>query len=195
MDITQEDAQESLNQIKAASIRTRRAIAASYASGLLILWGAIWSLAAIGTHFYIEWAGYIWTALDVVGIAGTILIVRGQFRTANTKRITQAKNEYCRVFGLWAAMLVYAIIWLYMFRPVSGLLMNAFLCTTCMFVYIVIGLWFEGYFMVWLGLAMTGVILAGLYIIPHGYYNLWTAVFGGGAVLGTGLYIRIYWKK
>ena len=92
-------------------------------------------------------------------------------------------------------MFIYVAIWLNMLKPVSGLQTGAFIGTACMFVYIVIGLRFEGYFLVWLGLAVTGVILAGLYIVPLAYYNLWMAAFGGGAILGTGLYIRIYWKK
>lgn len=27
-----------------------------------------------------------------------------------------------------------------------------------------------------------------------GYYNLWMAVAGGGALLGSGIYIRIAWR-
>ncbi len=194
MDITQEDARESLNQVQDISVRMRRAIASNHASGLLILWGSIWSIASIGTHFRHEWAGYIWTVLDVVGVVGTILIVRSRLQIANIKRIGQAKKIVWRIFGLWAALFVYMGIWLYMLKPDNGMQMNAFICTACMFAYIVIGLWFEGYFMVWLGLAVTGVVLAGLYLVPHGYYSLWTAVFGGGTVLGVGLYIRKFWK-
>jgi hypothetical protein len=194
MDITQEDAQESLNQVQDVSVRMRRAIASNYANGFLILWGSIWSIAAIGSHLRHEWAVYIWSVLDAVGIVGTIIIARRRFSMTSTKTISRVKGISWRIIGLWGALYVYVVIWLTILRPESGIQMNAFIGTACMFVFIVMGLWFESYFMVWLGLAVTGAILAGLYLVPHGYYNLCTAVFGGGTLLGVGLYIRKYWK-
>jgi hypothetical protein len=61
-----------------------------------------------------------------------------------------------------------------------------------MFAYIVIGLWFAAYFMVWLGLAVTAATLTGFFLFTQ-YYCLWMAVTAGGLLLGTGLYLRIRW--
>lgn len=55
--------------------------------------------------------------------------------------------------------------------------LNAVFSTVAMFGYIVIGLWFSSYFMVWLGLAVTATTLIGFYFLPY-YYCLWMVVTG-----------------
>jgi hypothetical protein len=58
MEMTKQQAQDSLDQIQATTARTRQTIAASYDSGLLIMWGLICIAAFLGTHFFGAWAGY-----------------------------------------------------------------------------------------------------------------------------------------
>jgi len=207
MAISKQEAQDSLKKIEAISVQTRRALVASYASGLLILWGLIWIVAFVGTHLYFRGTGFIWKAfnsiggintlwmvLNAVGCIGMIVICRRQVYLANPTRIASAKKVGWRIFWFWTLLFMYVGVWLSILKPDSGLQMNAFVCTVCMFAYIVIGLWFESYFMVWLGLAVTGITLVAYYILPHSYYNLWMAAAGGGAIAGTGFYIRFYWK-
>ena len=177
MDISKQEAQDSLREIQAVSVQTRKAIASSYASGLLILWGLIWSVAFVGTHFFLAKVWLIWMTLNAIGGVGTIFVCRRQLRLAEATRITAAKKVGWRIFLFWALLYLYL-----------------FICTACMFGYIVLGLWFESYFMVWLGLGVTAITLAGLYLLPHSWYCLWMAVAGGGAIFGTGLYIRLFWK-
>lgn len=195
MNISQEEAQDSLNQIEVVSSRMRRNIVASYASPLLILWGLVWIAAFVGTHFFLAWAWYIWMSLDIIGVAGTFLICRHQYRSATPTKISAAKKIGWRIFWFWALLGIYIFIWLSILHPVSGLQTNAFLCTVIMFAYIAIGLWFESFFMIWLALAVTAITLLGLYLIPHSFYCLWMALAGGGAMLGTGLYARIRWRQ
>ena len=194
MDISKQEAQDSLREIQAVSVQTRKAIASSYASGLLILWGLIWSVAFVGTHFFLAKVWLIWMTLNAIGGVGTIFVCRRQLRLAEATRITAAKKVGWRIFLFWALLYLYLFIWLSILKPRNGLHLNAFTCTACMFGYIVLGLWFESYFMVWLGLGVTAITLAGLYLLPHSWYCLWMAVAGGGAIFGTGLYIRLFWK-
>ncbi|MHC4527109.1 MAG: hypothetical protein ACYS29_04455, partial [Planctomycetota bacterium] len=84
--------------------------------------------------------------------------------------------------------------WLSFLRPFNGLQMNAFLCTAIMFAYVVTGLWYGSYHMVWLGLAVTCSTLIGFYLIPPKYYCLWMAPMAGGALFGAGLYFRLRWR-
>jgi hypothetical protein len=207
MDISRQEAQDSLKEIEAVSLDTRKTLVASYASGLLILWGLIWIVAFVGTHLYLRGAGLIWKAFcsiggigtlwmffNVMGCIGTIVICRRQMHLANPTRIASAKKVGWRIFWFWTLLSVHVGVWLSILKPYSGLQMNAFICTVGTFAYIVIGLWFESYFMVWLGLAVTGITLVAFYILPHSYYNLWMAAAGGGTIAGTGFYIRFYWK-
>ena len=161
MNVSQEDARESLTMIKATSDHTRKVIASSYASGLLILWGVIWVVGFVSVHFYPRRAGYIFNTLNAI--------------------------------GLWFLLFAFASLWLLLLSPAKGIQLCAFLCTVAMFGYVVLGLWLGSYFMVWLGLMVTGLTFLGYYVFP-GYFYLWMSPMGGGALLGTGVYIRVRWR-
>lgn len=194
MDVSQEDAQDSLYQIQEAATRTRKTIAASYDSGLLIMWGLICIAAFLGTHFFNNWAGYIWWGLSGAGAVLTFLVAWHQLRQANPTKVPVSERIGWRIFWFWALLLVYIFIWLSVLAPVKNLQMNAFIITVIMFAYVVSGLWFKSYYMLWLGLAVTCTTLVGFYLIPLSYYCLWMAATAGGALFGTGLYIRLRWR-
>jgi hypothetical protein len=117
-----------------------------------------------------------------------------QFRSANPTKIPTAEKIGWRIFLFWTLLFVYMFIWLSLLRPHHGIQLNAFMITTIMFAYVVTGLWFKCYYMLWLGIAVTCTTLLGFYLIPPGYYCLWMAVTAGGAIMGTGLYMRLFWK-
>jgi hypothetical protein len=184
MDVSAQEAQASLGLIEDAQAKWRKAIGASYASGLLILWGAVWIIGYVSLYFSNEMGGYAFMVLDVVGIAGTVLIARRW-----PIKGPEAKATSWSLTGLWLILALYAVIWMALFRPANGKEVGVFLCTLCMFGYVVIGLWFRSPFMIGLGLAVTGLALGGFYLLSP-YFYLWVALTGGGAVLGTGFYIR-----
>jgi hypothetical protein len=93
----------------------------------------------------------------------------------------------------WVLLFAYAIVWLFLVGAVDGMQLCVYLCTAAMFGYVVIGLWSGSFFMVWLGLAVTGLTFLGYYGLPD-YFYLWMSPMGGGPLLGTGLYIRIRWR-
>lgn len=190
MDISKEEARDSLDQIRDVASRTRKTIAASYDSGLLIMWGLICAAAYLGTHFFVAWAWYIWVVLAGIGGAATFVVCWNQFRTAKPTKIPASEKIGWRIFWFWSSLLVYIFIWLSILRPYRGIQVNAFICTAIMFAYIVMGLWFKSYYMLWLGVVVTCITLVGFYLIPASYYCLWMAPAGGAAFLATGLYIR-----
>lgn len=194
MNISREDAQDSLEQIEAVASRTRKTIISRYDSGILILWGAVWFIAFIGTHFFLLWVWHMWTILGTVGIVGTILICWRQSRLAKPTKISADKKLGWRFFWFWTFLFAYMFIWLNILAPFNGRQMNAFMCTAIMFAYVTMGLWSRSYYILWLGLAVTCTTLVGFYLIPPSYYCLWMAPMAGGALLGTGLYIRLRWR-
>ena len=193
MDISEKEAQDSLDQIQAVSTRTRQTIAAGYDSVLLIMWGLIGILGYLGTHFFLAWVWPIWMGLSGIGCIATFVISWKQFRTANPIKVPAAEKIGWRIFLFWTLLFVYMFIWLSILKPHHGIQINAFMCTTIMFAYVVIGLWFKCYYMLWLGIGVTCTTLVGFYLIPPSYYCLWMAPMGGGAFLGTGLYLRFHW--
>lgn len=194
MDVSQEDAQDSLYQIQEAATRTRKNIAASYDSGLLIMWGLIWIAAFLGTHFFLTWVWQIWFGLCGMGAIVTFVVAWQQFRKAKPTKIPVSEKIGWRIFGFWTLLFAYMFIWLSILRPHHGIQINAFMCTAIMFAYVVSGLWFKSYYMLWLGLAVTCTTLVGFYLIPLSYYCLWMAATAGGTLFGTGLYIRLRWR-
>jgi hypothetical protein len=192
MNISEKDAQQSLNQIQNASAQMRKAVASSYASGLLILWGVLWASAFTATYFYHAYAFHIFMAMSVVGGIGTS-IIWWIFCAKTPIKNSSGQKLGWRMFWFWSLLFVFIIVWLSIFAPFNGMQCNAFICTAVMFAYIVLGLWFSSYFMVFLGLAVTAATLIGYHLLTP-YYSLWMALMGGGALLGTGLYIRICWR-
>jgi len=191
MDISQKEAQDSLEQIENVADRTRKTIAASYDSGLLIMWGLICIAAFLGTHFFGAWAGYIWMGFCGTGCIATLFVSWRQFRLANPVKIPATEKIGWRIFLFWSLLFVYIYIWLSILRPYRAIQLNAFILTTIMFAYIVTGLWFKSYHMLWLGVVVTCITLVGFYLIQPGYYCLWMAAMGGGAFLVTGIYVRL----
>ncbi|MHC4559384.1 MAG: hypothetical protein ACYTFW_16125 [Planctomycetota bacterium] len=192
MEVSQENAQDSLNQIQTVFARTRKSIASSPAGSTLILWGLLWLVTFTVVHFYLAYAFYIFMAMNAVGVPGTF-IIWWIFHTRAPVRNSSGQSIVRRIFWLWAVLLIYIFIWLDLLAPYSGMQLNAFLCTAAMFAYIVMGLWFGSNFMILLALGVTAATLVGYHVLTP-YYCLWMALVGGGAFTGTGLYIRICWR-
>ncbi|NIP27425.1 MAG: hypothetical protein GWN67_03395 [Phycisphaerae bacterium] len=194
MDISEKEARDSLEQIQAVSSRTRKTIAAGYDSAVLMMWGLIGILGYLGTHFFLRWAWPIWMVLSGTGCIATFVVSWRQFRSGNPVKVSAAEKIGWRIFLFWILVFVYLFIWLSILSPLNGIQLNAFMITTIMFSYVVIGLWFKCYYMVWLGIGVTCTTLVGFYLIPPIYYCLWMAATAGGAIFGTGLYIKLFWK-
>jgi len=194
MNITNEEAQSSLEQVQAVTKRTRKSIDASYDSGLLIMWGLICVAGYLGTHYFLEWVWYIWLGLSGTGSIVTFWLCWRQFRLANPVKVPATEKIVQRIFMFWCLLFIYMFIWLNIVQPRHGIRINAFMITVIMFAYIVMGLWFKSYHMFWLGIIVTVITLTGFYLIPWHYYCFWMATMVGGAFLITGIYVKFRWR-
>jgi hypothetical protein len=192
MNVSNEDARESLAAVTETMLKTRRAVAAAYSSPLLILWGLLFAVANAVAHFYLKHTAVIFWTMAGVGWLGTFLVWWRLQRNLPVKEPTEEKTNW-RIWAMWGALSIYIFIWLNLLAPFNGMQMHAFIVTSTMFGYIVLGLWFAAYFMVWLGLAVTATTLIGFYLLGP-YYCLWMAVTAGGLLLGTGLYLHARWR-
>ncbi len=194
MNISDEEARNSLDQIQAVASRTRKSIAASYDSGLLIMWGLICVAGYLGTHFFLEWVWHIWMGLSGAGCIVTFCVVWRQFHLAKPIKVPSTEKIGARIFLFWCLLFFYMFIWLCILKPLHGIQINAFMITIIMFAYVVSGLWLKSHHMFWLGIAVTCITLVGFYLIPPAYYCLWMAAMVGGAFLATGIYVRLRWR-
>jgi hypothetical protein len=194
MNVTNDDAVQSLAQVEEVMAKTRQSLASTYGGPFLILWGFIWVVSYLGTHFFLMWANWIWNISSGLGCIGTIFIFWRLFRHGPAVRNSSDKRLVLRTILFWPLVFVYACVWLNIVKPGNGIEVNAFLVTVIMFAYVIMGLWFGSWIMAVLGVVVTAFTMVGFYLIPSGLYCLWMAVTAGGALLGTGLYMKLRWR-
>jgi hypothetical protein len=194
MNVSEENARESLAAIEEVQGRTRKALVSTYCGPFLVLWGAVWVASFLGTHFFLKWVNWIWGIGNFAGIAGMIFIFMRVFRHGPATRNPGDRSLDLRIGLFWPLFIAYIYLWIAIVKPYSGIQLNAFLVTAIMFAYVVIGLWLDIWLMVTLGLVVTGMTLVGFFLVPHEYYCLWMAFAAGGSLLGTGLYMQLRWR-
>jgi hypothetical protein len=192
IDINDQKAKEALEVIQKIMKKTKKSISSSYSSPMLILWGSLLIGAYTACHFYIQYAYQIFTVMNILGGIGSGLIVwwgksKGPLKVESPNPLSK------KIRWFWFSLLVYLAIWLAILSPFNGRQLNVVLLTGAMFAYIVMGLFYESKFLTVIGVCVTAVALLTYFFFTH-YYLLSMAVFGGGSILGTGIYIRLMWR-
>ncbi len=201
MQIDSDAARAALEDIDAVMARTRKAVQARGTDRILVLWGIIWAVCYVATHLWgvygaLQWVSPTWWVAVALGIVGTVLTVRRTQRDAPV-RSERERQLGRRVGWSWLVLAFFAGVWLALLWPWKPLQMNAFLVTLIMFAYVILGLWTASRFFIGLGLVVAAAALGGCLLTMHvgfAYYNLWMAVMGGGALIGSGIYIGKAWK-
>ncbi|MFQ5615402.1 MAG: hypothetical protein ACE5GO_02950 [Anaerolineales bacterium] len=187
MNITPDEAQQSLSAIQQVTTQTRRAVAHGGGPYFMFIWGGVWFLGFLTSHFLASAAllGGIWTTLSGLGMVATFLT------GARLGRRVHGPLG-ARIGLFWLALTGYGVLWVWLTRPTSGEQMSMMIVTIAMFGYVVMGLWLGGIF-AWVGLGTTALALLGYFLFPT-YFNLWMAFLGGGALVGSGVYILRRWR-
>ena len=193
MVITNEDAVKSLAEVEDVMAKTRQSLVSAYAGPFLILWGFLWFVSYVGTHFYPDWTPWIWNISNIIGIADTAIIGKRLYGQGPARRNID-KKFLLRTILFWPLVFLFAVVWLNILKPNSGIELNAFIVTVVMFAYVVMGLWFDSWLMSILGVVITAFALVGVHLVPAEYYCLYMAVMAGGGLLSTGLYMKLRWR-
>jgi len=195
MEVTGKDAQEALQDVESVARSVQGKLAYGIAGPILVLWGVVWMVCFTITHFAPQVAGWGWLVGDGLGIVGSLYLgTRGA--RAGAVRSESSKRMGWRLFWFWFFLFIYGDIWLTVLWPWRGEQLGMFLVTLVMFAYVVMGLWLEMRFMLWLGLAVTALACAGYvlsFLVP-GYLDLWLGLAGGSALAAGGLYLMLRWR-
>jgi len=191
MQITSTEAEESLAAIRSMTQKMRRAAAGGGAHYFLILWGIIWFLGFLGSHFFTDdLAGYIWLALDILG--GFSCWGISLWLSRRVHKTGDSVNGR-RIGIFWASLFVYCGLTVWIARPPDGKQLAMLIVIFVMIGWMAMGLIFS-LSIIKFAFFITALALSGYFLLPDFFY-LWMALLGGGAMIGCGLFIRFKWKS
>ena len=196
MNVSTEDAHESLSVVEVTNEQMYKAVAsahARYSSDLLVLWGLIWLAGFALVQFHREHAVYILAGLGAGALVTTVLWIWRKGPKRAVIRSDSSRRTFRRVFWFWVLLNPYAFAWILLLAPLDALQVFAFMCTLAMFGFGVLGLWFNSPLVVGLGLTVTAAIVLGYLLSPAWLYSL-VALVGGGTMLTAGIHMRIRWR-
>jgi hypothetical protein len=186
MNISPEEAARALADIEASRAAMRTTIRTHRGHYQLWWWGGIWVVMALLGQFYGMRGLRLFPWIAGIGLVPSIAVGYAQGQQV---RLPVDK----RFFGVVVAIIVYAVIWPFVLGwPANPKLDFAYTTLMCMFFYVLAGILFDLY-LLWVGLLTTALILAGLFLFPAIFW-LWFAVFAGGTLIGTGFYVRFFWR-
>ena len=188
MDVSPEQAREALASIEKITRQTRKAIAESGGGRMLIIWGIIWVIGFIGTHYWQNtgYEGLLWMVLNITGAVLTYLNAR-----KTSQRVRQAGES--RLGYFWLAIILYAALFLLIQPTIDPRQVVMVFVLMSMLGYVLMGIWLKASVIGWTGVVTTAASLIS-YLLFSEIFFLLMALFGGGTLIGAGLYISRKWK-
>jgi hypothetical protein len=187
MDITREEARESLEAVEEVQRRARRALAHGGGPYYMMLWGVIWFVGYLGNQFLSDKAsGILWMVLSGLGMLASVAV--GAWISRQVRR----KLHDYRIGLFWLALLLYAGLTMWAAKPSSGEAGSFIVTLFIMFGYVVMGLWMWGP-LGWIRIGVTAVATVAYLWVP-GYFDLIMAILGGGTLFFSGFYILQNWR-
>lgn len=179
--IDSQQASEALAEIHEIGRRVRQSRIYNLASLLMIMWGALVFAANVASFALPRHAGYIWIAVNVIGLAGSFVISaftysRTGVRTFDVRTLMAFLLFFA--FGFATCALAH-------FGPRE---LGVFWAIYFMLFYTIAGLW-VGYAFVVIGVGISALTLIG-YFLAGNWFEPWMAVVNGGGLVLGGLWMR-----
>ncbi|WP_022720149.1 hypothetical protein [Rhodopseudomonas sp. B29] len=178
--IDAKQAAEALSDIEAIVRRVRQSRIYDLTSLILMQWGALVLAGYIVSYLWPRAAGWVWIAVNVVGVAGTFAVgtlVRRRSAVGFDARIPLALLLFL-AFG-------YLNCYLGHFGPRE---LGVFWPIYFMTVYSIAGLWVGRAFVI-IGVAIIALTLIGDVFVGD-WFELWMAAVNGGGLILGGLWMR-----
>jgi hypothetical protein len=180
--IDRRQAKEALSDIDDIVRRVRQSRLYDLNSQIMVLWGVLVFAGNVATWLWPRYGGYVWLAVDVVGVAGMAAIsVMNYSRT----RVRTFDFRTLVVFVLFFAFGYFCADVLGHFTPRQQ---GTFWPIYFMLFYTIAGLWI-GYAFVAIGVGITVLTLIGYFYIGEAF-PLWMAFVNGGGLILGGLWMR-----
>lgn len=175
-------ASSALAQIEEIGARVRQSLFYRRTSAMLILWGALTFVGYLVMFLTPQHSRYVWIAIMIAGIAGTVAIGRV------TARSDGINNFNIRIFAAFVFFIAFGLIWSVAIGQFSGRQLGAFWTSYFMLPYILLGLWL-GWAFVAIGSAVMTLTFIG-YFYSGDWFPLWMAFVNGVGLIVGGLWMR-----
>lgn len=185
MNITPQEAQTALNDIRSATTKAHNVI--NIWAYYMLLWGIIWTLGFLASQvvppLYIAW---LWGIMVLLGMVGSAVIGTRQGRLMRTTPGTHTAFVGSRLGIFFGVLYGFAILWLILF-PLTPMQVGMLWITVVMFGSIITGAWLREPVSIWLGVGVTITSVIGYYLVPL-YFWIWVSVFAGSPLVAVSLY-------
>ena len=187
MNLTRTEAEAALAAVARSQEALRQSFRARHGHYYLWLWCVVWVLMALGAHFGGEAVMQRATPLLCLG-GGVASCAIGLLQ----RRQVRLPTDW-RFLGVLATLLGFGVIWVLVLQPARGSeKIFAYISLMVAQVYAVAGIWFDTY-LFWMGLILAALLLTGYFFFLPVFW-IWVAVFGGGALILGGFYVRYFWR-
>jgi hypothetical protein len=146
---------------------------------VIILWGFVDLARDLLIALEPRWFGPRWFLVDLVGVAGTIALLRYR---------SPAPRLPLRILAAFALFYAFGWIWSRLIGTFGPREEMAFWPTLFLFGYCLAGLWFGAAFTA-IGLGLAALVVAG-YLWTGEAFNLWMAAVTGFGFIACGLWMR-----
>ena len=185
MTVTRNDAATALHEVDSARRHSLTLFQYRLASPFLLFWGVLWIVAGVVGALSPDNAGIGWLAVDIVGFAGTGVLIAAQSRRYGEGA---GRSRLFRCTATGAVLVAFVALTLSVFAPVSGVEVLVLVTLVVAAMYVVAGCWTGGRY------AVVGVVLAavavGLFHLAPGLVPLIVPFVGGGTLILGGLWMR-----
>ena len=184
MTLTPQDAAAALADIE--QVRTRSAELRNYqaAAPHFYLWALIWLIGYGLGDLAPQLERFAWSALVVFGWLVGVVLTRQANRTVDAARMRAFWGKFWRLAVVVAG---FSLAMLAVLRP-HGLQQAAFWPLLVAAIYCAVGI-YAGRRLLLIGVALAILTLVGFFALT-GWFLLWMAVIGSGALLAGGLWLR-----
>ncbi len=162
----------------------RKALNASGGGYQMFIWGAIiligYTLNQFADHLPMAAIAGTWIVMSVLGNIVSV-----------TMSIRMARKFHSPIGARIGAMLpifiLFGIVGAFFVHPAGPREINLLIYLLVMLWLAMMGLWVKPS-LLWISLIFTGLMLFGYVVLPD-YFFLWLAIVGGGALIGSGLFL------
>ena len=189
MNISHDEAEESLKAVQTMMQKTRRSISSSGAYLFLVFTGLIWLIGFTATQFLSpEITRNIWVISSIAGSAAAFFV-----GSRNDKRVRSASTSMYakRIILFWLFLAMMCVACIVIAQPGDPKQVIMLITLFIMIGQLGMGLLFS-FSTVWWVLPITVLSLIGYFLLPQFFY-LWMGVLVGGGMTILGLYIRFRW--